>query len=136
MNPNNDDGWNQEEQDDGDWGEGDGTNNTKRNSDRNKSRDEDWAEEENNEWGDNNGDEEWEPNQPAKTNKGPASKLPKTSERTLSPKKSRTKIVYADPAMPQPPPDLTLASTDIRIIKYCGVTGVVLAILIFICQVI
>jgi hypothetical protein len=37
--------------------------------------------------------------------------------------------------MPQPPRDLTIASSDIQIIKYCGVTGVFLAFLIFCCQV-
>jgi hypothetical protein len=36
---------------------------------------------------------------------------------------------------PVPPPDLTLASTDILIIKYCGVTGVILALIIFSSQV-
>jgi len=41
-----------------------------------------------------------------------------------------------DPAQQSsPPPHLTLASTDILIIKYCGVTGVILAIIIFCSQV-
>lgn len=41
----------------------------------------------------------------------------------------------SDPAMPTPPPDLTLGSKDILIIKYCGVTGVILAVFIFCSQV-
>lgn len=41
----------------------------------------------------------------------------------------------ADPNMPKPPPDLTLAPTDILIIKQCGVTSVILAGIIFCAQV-
>jgi hypothetical protein len=71
-------------------------------------------------------------------NAGNASHLkrnaPKVPKSKLSPKKTQI-ILYDDPSMPQPPPDLTLASTDIIIIKYCGVTGVILAGLIFCCQV-
>lgn len=40
-----------------------------------------------------------------------------------------------DPAMPKPPPDLTLAPCDIAIIKHCGVASVILAVVIFCAQV-
>jgi hypothetical protein len=56
---------------------------------------------------------------------------PAAGESSSEPQETKS----SDPAMPSPPPDLTLASTDIRIIKCCGVTGVVLAIIIFCSQV-
>lgn len=49
--------------------------------------------------------------------------------------KSAKVVLYDDPSMPQPPPDLTISEADILVIKYCGITGVFLAFLIFCCQV-
>lgn len=40
-----------------------------------------------------------------------------------------------DPSMPVPPPDLSLSPTDILIIKYIGMTGVILAVIIICSQV-